>query len=184
MCAVRLYPCTFGSLISSMWFRELSLCILWYVVSRGFPLRILWYVILWFRDLSSTSVGRLVAFLWFVCPFKYLVWTFLCWYVLITFPLWLCLCDISWYFVSHWLMIFVQCMLISYAFDRWYSFQQKLMMSYFFNLYTFRLSICFVIYLFTGLLSSTAFLFLRQVLGWKLGLGEECYRALVDYPMD
>ena len=34
-----------------------------------------------------------------------------------------------------------------------------------------------------GFLSSAAFLFLRQVLGWKLGLGEECIGALVDYPM-
>ena len=32
-------------------------------------------------------------------------------------------------------------------------------------------------------LSSAAFTFLRQVLGWKLGLGEECIGALVDYPM-
>lgn len=122
----------------SMWYREVS------------PLRILWqvimdYVCMYVWDLSSTLAGRLVAFLWFVCPFNYLVWTLLCWYVLITFSLWLCLCDISWYFVSLWLMIFIQCMLISYAFDRWYSFQQKLMMSCFLYLYTFYLSVCFVI---------------------------------------
>ena len=71
-----------------MWYREVSLLhILWYVVMD--------YVCMYVWDLSSTLAGRLVAFLWFVCPFKYLVWTLLCWYVLITFPLWLCLCDIS-----------------------------------------------------------------------------------------
>ena len=63
------------------------------------------YVCMYVWDLSSTLAGRLVAFLWFVCPFKYLVWTLLCWYVLISFPLWLCLCDIS-----------------SIPFDLWYSF--------------------------------------------------------------
>ena len=33
-----------------------------------------------------------------------------------------------------------------------------------------------------GFLSSAAFLFLRQVLGWKLGLGEECIGALSGLP--
>ena len=33
-----------------------------------------------------------------------------------------------------------------------------------------------------GFLSSAAFLFLRQVLGWKLGLGKECIGALSGLP--
>lgn len=34
-----------------------------------------------------------------------------------------------------------------------------------------------------GFLSSAAFLFLRQVLGWKLGLSEECIGALSGSPL-
>ena len=64
------------------------------------------------------------------------------------------------------------------------SFQQELMISFLIP-YTFRLSVCFVIYLFTGLFKLSRISFpaagfrLKAGFGWRESIG-----AVVDYSMD
>ena len=62
-------------------------------------------------------------------------------------------------------------------------FQQEFMLSVSYAYLQFDYPFVLLYICSLGFLSSAAFLFLRQVLGWKLGLGEECIGALVDYPM-
>ena len=148
---------------------------IWY--SGGLPSRYtydltdIWdYVIIW--SIRVSRLGTLVAISILIPWFIMIIWH--SYYLLIiSFRSSHLTYDIG--LVDSWSLILLTDD-IPFSINLWFPFSN----TYIRFVYPFALLyICSL-----GILSSAAFLFLWQVLGWKLGFGEECIGALVDYPID
>ena len=104
------------------------------------------YVIMWFETYSSGSGRSARGFPIFLCVYSSgsgrQAFVDTCSLILVT--IWFILSLDSSYSLFIWLMIFVQLSLISYAFDRWYSFQQELMISFSYTYLCFDYSFCYI----------------------------------------
>jgi hypothetical protein len=126
------------------------------------------------RHIRVSLVGRLVAFLYVpMCLFLVSRLDKPLFYMIIWF--WL-LYDSYYHLILHILHSFdlwylFSWSLVAHSFERRYSFHQELMIS--FSMFLYMLWLFDLLYICSlGFLSSATFLFMRQVLGWKLGLSE------------